>query len=422
MSVPAAHPLRLGVLGLGRAFTLMLPTFAQDARVRLVAAFDPREGARAAFAATFGGRPHASAEAVCADPAVEWVYVATPHQMHAEHVALAARHGKHVLVEKPMALTLDDCTRMIEACARAGTQLVVGHSHSFDAPVRRARQLVDSGEFGAVRMVHAMQYTDFLYRPRRPEELDTAQGGGVAFSQAAHQVDVVRLLAGGVVEQVRAYTGRWDPQRPTEGAYSALLGFAGGAFASLTYNGYGHYDTDALMDGVGELGAPKAPEAHQRTRARLQAVQAQALTQGGPGADTATAAGRAAAAQAEAAEAALKAERNFGGRLYEPAPPGAPAACQHFGPVIVSCERGDLRLTPHGVQVFTDAGPRFVPAPVPPVPRAEVVDELWAVGREGAAPVHGGAWSRATVAVCLALLESQRRGADVVPAHQVGRA
>jgi phthalate 4,5-cis-dihydrodiol dehydrogenase len=400
-------PLRLGVLGLGRAFTLMVPTFAQDARVRLVAGFDPREGARAAFAATFGGRAAASAEAVCADPEVEWVYVATPHQLHAEHVALAARCGKHVLVEKPMALTLEDCTRMIEACARAGTQLVVGHSHSFDAPVLRARQLVDSGAFGAVRMVHAMQYTDFLYRPRRPEELDTTLGGGVAYSQAAHQVDMVRLLAGGHVDRVRAYTGRWDPQRPTEGAYSALLGFADGAFASITYNGYGHYDSDALMDGVGELGAAKAPDAHQRTRARLAAAQAAARTQ-------------ADAAAAEAAEAALKAERNFGGRLYEPAPPGAPQASQHFGPVIVSCERADLRLTPRGVQVIDASGARLVPAPVPAVPRAEVIDELWAVGREGAAPLHGGAWSRATVAVCLAILESQRAAADVVPAHQVG--
>lgn len=402
-----ARPLRLGVLGLGRAFTLMVPTFTQDTRVRLVAGFDPRESARTAFAATFGGRPAGSAEAVCTDPAVEWVYVATPHQMHAEHVELAARCGKHVLVEKPMALTLEDCTRMIETCARAGTRLVVGHSHSFDAPVLRARRLIDSGAFGAVRMVHAMQYTDFLVRPRRPEELNTAQGGGVAFSQAAHQVDVVRLLAGGRVEHVRAYTGRWDPQRPTEGAYSALLGFAEGAFASLTYNGYGHYDSDVLMDGVGELGAPKAPDAHQRTRARLAAVHSAAGSQ-------------ADAAAAEAAEAALKAERNFGGRLYEPAPPGAPPACQHFGPVIVSCERADLRLTPQGVQVIDASGSRFVPAPVPAVPRAEVIDELWAVGREGAAPLHGGAWSRATLAVCLAILESQRAGADVAPAHQVG--
>lgn len=407
-SAPAivARPLRLGVIGLGRAFTLMLTTFEQDPRVRLVAAHDPRPGARAAFAAHFGGRAHDNAEAVCADPAVEWVYIATPHQMHAEHTVLAARHGKHVLVEKPMALSLEDCTRMIEACERAGTHLIVGHSHSFNAPVLRARNQIDSGRFGAVRMVHAMQYTDFLYRPRRPEELDTSRGGGVAFSQAAHQVDIARLLAGGRVERVRAYTGRWDPQRPTEGAYSALLGFAGGAFASLTYNGYGHYDTDALMEGVGEMGRPKPAGAHQRTRARLQSV----LETAGPDG----------AAAAEAAEAALKAERNFGGSLFEPAPADAPDACQHFGPVIVSCERADLRLTPRGVEVIDISGTRFEPAPVPAVPRAEVIDELWAVGREGAPPAHGGAWSRATLAVCLALLESQHLGADVEPAHQVG--
>lgn len=162
---PSANPVRLGVLGLGRAFTLMLPTFMADSRVKLVAAFDPRPDARTAFAQTFGGRVHESAEAVCADPDVEWVYVATPHQMHAEQVQLAARHGKHVLVEKPMALSLADCAKMIDVCEVAGTQLIVGHSHSFNAPVLLARQLIDSGAFGRVCMVHAMQYTDFLYRP-----------------------------------------------------------------------------------------------------------------------------------------------------------------------------------------------------------------------------------------------------------------
>ena len=114
--------------------------------------------------------------------------------MHAEHAISAARHGKHVLVEKPMALTLDDCTQMIDAAARAGVQLVVGHSHSFDAPIRRTREIIASGTFGAVRMIQALYYTDFLYRPRRPEELDTTRGGGVVWSQAAHQVDIVRLL------------------------------------------------------------------------------------------------------------------------------------------------------------------------------------------------------------------------------------
>ncbi len=393
---PPSNPLRFGVLGLGRAFTLMVPTFERNARVRLVAAFDPRDGARDAFAATFGGTAHASAQAVCADPAVEWVYVATPHQFHAEHVRLAAAHGKHVLVEKPMALTLADCDAMIDACERAGVHLLVGHSHSYDAPVRLARELIDAGRIGRVRLVHAMQYTDFLYRPRRPEELDTARGGGVVHSQAAHQVDVVRLLAGGVVRSVRAATGRWDPARPTEGAYSALLTFDDGAFASVTYNGYGYYDTDVLMDGVGELGQPKAPDAHAQTRARLEAVSD------------------------EAQEAALKAERNFGGRLYQPSPPQAPAAWQHFGPVVVSGERGDLRLTPTGVQLIDDGGARFVAAPAPEVPRSEVVDELWAVARQGQPPVHDGRWSRATVEVCLAMLDSSRLGRDVSLQRQVG--
>ena len=61
--------------------------------------------------------------------------------------------------------------------------------------LRRTRAIIDSGAFGAVRMIQAFYYTDFLYRPRRPEELDTTRGGGVVWSQAAHQVDIVRLLA-----------------------------------------------------------------------------------------------------------------------------------------------------------------------------------------------------------------------------------
>ncbi len=387
-------PIRLGVLGLGRAFTLMLPTLSRDPRVRMLAAFDPRASAREAFGRDFGTAHH-SPEALCADPQVEWIYVATPHQLHAQHVEMAAAHGKHVLVEKPMALALADCTRMIDACERAGTQLVIGHSHSFNAPVLHARRLIGSGRFGSVRMVHAMNFTDFLYRPRRPEELDTTQGGGVVFSQAAHQVDVVRLLAGGLARSVFAHTGQWDPKRPTEGAYSALLDFEGGAFASLSYNGHGFYDSDTLMDGIGEMGRPKAAGAHQATRQKLASV-----------AD-------------EAAEARQKAERNYGGSAYVPDAGEPPPAFQHFGPVIVSCDGADLRLTPTGVQVHDSQGVRLEPLPVPAVPRTEVIDEVWSVAREGRTPLHGGAWSRATMEVCLAILASQREGTAIMLRQQV---
>jgi phthalate 4,5-cis-dihydrodiol dehydrogenase len=366
----------------------MLPTWVQDPRIRLVAAFDPRAQAAAQFAKDFSASSHPNAAALCADPQVEWVYVASPHQMHAEHVALAAQMGKHVLVEKPMALSLTECNRMIEACQIACTHLIVGHSHSFNAPVLLAKRMIDSGRYGAVRLIHAMNFTDFLYRPRRPEELDTRQGGGVAFSQAAHQVDIVRLLGGGLVNSVYARTGAWDASRPTEGAYTALLNFENGTVANLTYNGYGYYDSDELMGQVSELAKPKPVGAHQATRQKL------------------------ARSHNESEEARLKAERNYGGAHYQPDAGSPPQANQHFGPILVCCDGADLRLTPFGVEVHDFHGVRSVRAGPPEIPRQEVVDELWTVTRLGAPVVHSGAWSRATLEVCLALLDSSSRHAS----------
>ena len=394
VSPDAARVLNIGVAGLGRAFTLMLPTFTADARVRLVAATDPRSEACAQFRREFNAPVYDSVEALCADPEVEVVYVATPHQMHAEHVRLAAACGKHVLVEKPLAISLEECQVMLAATHAAGVHLIVGHSHSFDAPIRRARALIEAGGLGAVRMINAQYFTDFLYRPRRPEELDTGLGGGVLFSQAAHQVDIVRLLAGGRATTVRAHTGAWDPRRPTEGAYSALIGFEGGAFASLTYSGYGHYDSDELCDWVGELGTPKDPAAYLAGPARLAK-----LTDG-------------------LAEAKAKAARNYGGVGYAPGAAVAPYH-QHFGHLIVSCEHGDIKPGPRTVTIYGDAGRSVETLPAPVIPRVEVIDELVAAVVHGQAPLHDGAWSLATMEVCLAMLESARSGREVALRHQV---
>src|SRR5262245_33713236 len=218
--------LRLGAVGLGRAFSLMLPTFLRHPLVEMVAGADPRPEAQARFVQDFGGRGYDTVEALCADPRVEAVYISSPHELHAAQACLAAARGKHVLVEKPMALSVADCQAMIDAARKANVALVVGHSHSFDAPIARTRELIAGGTYGRLSMIHALNYTDFLYRPRRPEEL--ADGGGVLFNQAPHQVDVIRLLANEAVASVRALVGAWDDKRPVPGACSALLTFASG--------------------------------------------------------------------------------------------------------------------------------------------------------------------------------------------------
>ena len=391
-------PLRIGVAGLGRAFQLMLPTLVGHPAIVLAAAADPRAEARNRFAADFSARAYASVEEMCADPHVQAVYIATPHQFHASNVITAAYHRKHVLVEKPMALTLEECRSMIDATRRADVRMVIGHSHSFDAPIRRTRELIASGAVGSLRMIGALNYTDFLYRPRRPEELRTETGGGVIFNQAPHQVDIVRLLGGGLVRSVSAGTGAWDSARPTEGAYGALLKFESGAHATITYSGYAHFDSDEFMDGIAESGHPKNPNAYGAARGLIRH------------------------SQSPDQELALKNTLVYGGVSDTSAASAVSQvrAHQHFGLIVASCDRADLRPTAQGVKIYEDFQERFEALPPPMVPRAEVINELCDAIFLDRPALHSGEWGMATMEVCLAMLQSSREGREILLKYQIG--
>jgi phthalate 4,5-cis-dihydrodiol dehydrogenase len=383
--------IRLGIAGLGRAFSLMLPTFLADSRVQLVAACDPRDTARAQFEADFDAPAFDDIDALARRPDIDAIYIASPHQFHAAHTRIAAAHGKHVLVEKPMALSLAECDDMIDACRRANVHLIVGHCHSFDTPYLRTRELIGSGAFGDVKMIHALNYTDYLYRPRRPEELKTEEGGGAVFSQAAHQVDIVRMLAGSRATRIRAAVGNWDAARPTEGAYTATLWFENGAFATLSYNGYAHFDSDEWIGWIGEMGQTRSPDEYGAARRKLSGV----------------------ASREE--EASLKAAGTYGGKIYAPASKEPDERRhQHFGPLIISCERGDLRPMPDGIVVYGNERRERIELDAPRVPRAEVIDELIGAMRGGIAPLHDGEWARGTLEICLAMLRSSAEARDVV--------
>jgi phthalate 4,5-cis-dihydrodiol dehydrogenase len=192
-------------------------------------------------------------------------------------------------------------------------------------------------------------------------------------------------------------TGNWDASRPTEGAYSALLTFDDDVFASCTYSGYAHFDSDEFMGMVGEMGLPKDP-------GRYGAMRKALLAAGDAG-----------------EEAALKAARNYGGSAYTPpAPPPADRRHQHFGSIVVSCEHADLRPMPDGVMIYDDESVRLDPVPVPAIPRVEVIDEFYAAIVDGKPPLHNGEWSRATLEICLAIRDSSQAQAEITLRHQVG--
>ena len=143
--------LRVGILGSGGWASRHATALEASEKVKLVAvAGGPRAPA---FAEKFGRRREESPEALCQASDVELVDVVTPHGYHADHVCCAAEHGKHVLVEKPMATTVADCDRMIAAAERNGVKLMVAHSRRFFPLVKQAKQLLDDGAIGKVLML-----------------------------------------------------------------------------------------------------------------------------------------------------------------------------------------------------------------------------------------------------------------------------
>jgi len=379
--------LRLAIAGLGTAGRALQRPIEMRDDVRLVAVADPLAEARTEVAGRFGARAYATLPELAADRDVDAVYVATPTDLHVDHVLALAAAGKHVLVEKPMAIGLEGADRMIEAAASAGVVLMVGQSHSYDVPYAAIRELLAGGTLGRVRMMHDISYTDWVYRPRRPEELDTGLGGGVTFRQGAHQFDVLRLIGGGMVRSVRAMTFDWDATRPVIGAHTAMLTFEDGAVATAIYNGYGAFLSAEICWDIGAFGNPL-------TSAAVGAAR-RAYRERGPG-----------------DESAAKRKRSVS--HDEGLPPHQP----FFGWLLVSCEGGDIRQSPHGLFVYTEAGREEITLPLRgtrDIMLAEFVDSI--AGRRR--PLHDGRWGLANLEVCVAAIESARTNRDVILTRQV---
>ena len=198
------------------------------------------------------------------------VYIATPNQFHSEHALIALENKKHVYMEKPMTLTLEEADVMIQAAERNGMQLAVNVKHSFEPRIRKIREMVVSEELGKLRMLNYWYFNDWLYSPRTAEELTPELGGGVPWRQGPHQFDILRTIAGGLVRTVRATTGVWDETRPVPGCYSSFLEFENGVVATAVYSGYDHFNSRELTYRVDEGDAwPDAP-VHAKARTALR--------------------------------------------------------------------------------------------------------------------------------------------------------
>ena len=384
---------RIGLIGVGVGARQLLPALTRHPRVRLTAAADVRQSALTQLRADYGVETFESAESMCDSGAVDAVWVASPNHLHAEHAIVAAERGKHVIVSKPMAVTLEQADDMHAAALRARVVLLAGHTQSMAPTIRRMADIVRREELGRLGMLHTWHFTDWMYRPRLPDELDTARGGGPVFRQASHQVDIVRTIAGTPLRVVRAAALELDPSRPVPGAYTAYLEFEDGTPATIVYSGYGHFDASAFLRGS-EHGS--------------DAVDDQTASSHGDASSD---------LESDLDEAQRKDALRYGGATAGARSGTSANSLGLFGLTLVSCAEGDIRESPDGLFVYAREGRREIPVADEPRGTAEL-DELYAAVRDGQPMVHDGLWGLATLEVCLAIHTSSRTRQEVVLTRQ----
>lgn len=391
--------LKVAVAGLGIIGGGVVEELRRNERFEIVAAADTRPEALAQLAADVGARGFTSVAALCSEGAFDVLYVCTPEDVHAEHTLLGLRSGRHVVADKPIALTAHDASRIVEESRRANRLVLCGHSHAFDVPVTRMAEIVASGELGTVRMINTWLFNNFMYRPRSPQDLDRERGGSAVFNLGPHQIDIARRIASRPVRTVRAAIGAWDQRRATDGSYSAFLGFEDGPAATLVLNGYGYFDSAELGWWIGDNGGVRARRTHPVMRSRFETL----------GADEASfRAGMRYGADGTRAGAFSRVEPDPDQAAYEgPTQP-------FFGFTVVSCERGDMRQSPRGLLVYDVDGCREIDLPAPKSARAYELDALYDSVASGKPCLRDAAWGAHTLDVVLAMYASAKDGREVV--------
>lgn len=233
-----ARVIRWGLIGAGDIARKRVAAALCDSTNSVLAAVSrARPELAESFAASVGAeRCHARWEDLVADPAIDAVYIATPVHVHATHAIAAAEAGKHVLCEKPMAMDVAECDRMIAACQANGVRLGVAYYRHFYPIVLRIQDLLASTEIGDPVLIQMDAFERFNPQPGEPRHWFVQRaisGGGPMFDFGCHRLELLLTLFG-PVRDVKGLTANVIFAREVEDTAIALLQFERGACATLT--------------------------------------------------------------------------------------------------------------------------------------------------------------------------------------------
>lgn len=259
---------RWAIVGIGtHADVRMAPAIAAARETELAAVWSRDMGRARAFAQKHGDcRSYDSYTDLLEAPDIDVVYIATPNSLHAEQTIQAARAGKHVLCEKPMALSVADACAMIEACDKAGVKLGIAFQNRHHPAHQEARRLVASGEAGQVVLATAQYSHDFPRQvPWAGWRNDPAMaGGGGLMGMGVHALDLLRFVLGQEAGEVTAFSDADAAAGRVDSNVTCLLRFENGssAFASSclhlphSKNDLVIYGSRLRMEARGTIGMP----------------------------------------------------------------------------------------------------------------------------------------------------------------------
>ena len=237
-ATPAGDALGVGIIGASRVAPEHARAVEATAGARLVGIADPDLPRADAVAELHGCRTWADYRALLASADVDLVVLGLPNDLHAPIALEAIEAGKHVLVEKPMATTLDACDRMIAAAERNGVCLLVGHSQRFYPSTIAARDLVRGATLGRPVMARDVWTKPLGIESRPPWFLDRRRGGGMWLMNGAHMIDRCCWVLGSGVAAVRGWVGNPLHAAGADDASVAYLHLRNGVALTLFHAGY----------------------------------------------------------------------------------------------------------------------------------------------------------------------------------------
>ena len=224
------NTVRIGIIGsgfMGRTSAETISRYLQGAKLVAIAG-----GSRApALASEYGVQVEPSVDALIQRNDIDAVFISTPHAAHAGEALAAAQAGKHILIDKPMATSVEECDRILEAARASGVKVMIMFGQRFRICNMEARRLVREGAIGKVRMIQEQMLASGGLASLPPWQ-SLPENYGTLLGHAVHNIDRIRWITGAEIASVCAHVQR-DPKNGNEVSTMALLSLTNGAMATL---------------------------------------------------------------------------------------------------------------------------------------------------------------------------------------------